>query len=558
MKKIEKNLLEKKNSVLFSVVLNLIVLIALVILFRPVYETNDDMALSNIVDGARGVYSPNLIFMNRAIGYLLCALYQICAIVPWYAVLHYVVLFLSFTVITNIIMKRMSSVYQMLAYTVFLIVFSYEGLIKIQFTKTAAIATVAGVIVLLAYLWGEKISKRYLVFGFILAVVGSMYRIEQFFLGLLLLSGIGVMLLLKEKESKLRLKLVGKTLLLFLPLLIIVLGAYLWDRQGYKSDEWKEYIEYNSVRGKLYDFGFPEYEQYKEDYEKMDIDENSFWFYRTWNHLDDERFSVDTMNKLIDMKDKKSVSRDMVSEFFHIIPIGVLHIPCFCAVITVFIMWLLCGGVKREELLSLLYESVVVAGVYAYLFYEGRYLKNRVDVGIWLVFALIILWGDWKKRKKTRRIGVVLALTCAFTGMLIFKPELRDVSQAKRDEVLANRQKVTEVMKKKDGLYLQKAINTIDLSTLYGPFERIPENMFENLGMLGGWLVNLPMQNDLLKRYNLTNPICDMVDRKDVFIIDANINLTLGYIRKWYKPTAEAKLVKDMGQYQIYQIYTKE
>lgn len=552
IKECEEVLLKKKDNVWFAIFVNFFVLLILIVLFQPIYETNDDMAMSNIVDGSWGKYSPNLVFESRFIGFILSWLYQTFNVVPWYAVLQYVVLFGSFVAITNVVLHKIDSIYQMLACLAFLFVFAFESFIRIQFTKTAAVATAAGVLILLGYLSEQYKSKLKLVLGYFLAFIGSMYRIEQFFLEIFLLSGIGVIILFSG-QGKERIKIIGKALILFFTLLVIVIGGYLLDRSGYKDGEWKTYMKYNSVRCELYDYVFPSYSQFKDEYQRMNIDENTFWFYRLWNHFDDEKFSVDMMEKLISMREKSVSDRNLLADFFKTVPKGILHIPCFYVVISVFVFWLFSGGHRKADYLGIIYEILIVGMVYFYLYYQGRYLKNRVDVGIWLAFALIMLWGHWEKRKRIRRVGAILAIGCFFVGVSVYKPAFRFNAQSGGDATLQYRQMLTETFSNKEHLYLNKVF-AVDVRHLYGPFERIPEGTFENVVSLGGWTVKMPMQNELLRKYDIKNPLRDIVDREDVFIVDTNINLTLSYIRKWYCKEAEAKLIKTIGSYGVYQI----
>lgn len=118
-----------------------------------------------------------------------------------------------------------------------------------------------------------------------------------------------------------------------------------------------------------------------------------------------------------------------------------------------------------------------------------------------------------------------------------------------------NRQQVEELLSSdKETLYLNKAI---DVRSLYGPFDRVPEGMFENVAYLCGWMVKTPQQNALLQKYNIQNPYRDVIDRKDVRIVSRNIDYKLYYIQTHFNRDARAELVKDMGEYGIYRIYTK-
>lgn len=555
--KSETWVLKNKDRVLFAMILNVILVAGLLILFRPIYETNDDITLCNIVDGSWGTYSPNLVYINRLLGYLLSGLYKTFGVISWYAVLHYAVLFFSFCAITNVVLHKIDSLYKIAVLLIFLCVFGFETYLKIQFTKTAGVATAAGVLLLLEYISGEFRSKIRVFFGYLLALAGFMYRTDQFLLTMLLLSGIGVMILFDGKGRD-WIKKIMRAFVLFVPLLVLAMGLYFWDRSGYTSDEWRSYMEYNSVRGELYDFLFPDWNTFHNEYKELGIDAESYNFYRLWNHLDDDYFSVDTMKKLIAMREQNKPGRNWILEFFTSVPQAIPYIPCFCGVIAFLVFWVFGGKHRLSEYIGIIYEIVITGVVYFYLFYQGRYLINRVDVGIWFAFCLVMLWGKWQKTKRGnlwRAFGCVLGLGCFIAGIRYHMPGLRWQGQMDLEKANQNRQQVEELLSSdKETLYLNKAI---DVRSLYGPFDRVPEGMFENVAYLCGWMVKMPQQNALLQKYNIQNPYRDVIDRKDVRIVSRNIDYKLYYIQTHFNRDARAELVKDMGEYGIYRIYTK-
>lgn len=186
----------KHENLLRSLLLNAVILLVLLLFFEPYFDPNDDVAMCNIVDGSKGTYDYHLIFINSVIGYLLKWLYMTFAVVPWYSVLQYIILYVSLSALTCILWKRITAPFCRCAFLVLLISVSYQGYIMLQFSRTASIATVAGLVLLLSNFFGKKFSVKVLVCGYVLAVLGSMYRFEQFLVVTALLSGMGLFYLL--------------------------------------------------------------------------------------------------------------------------------------------------------------------------------------------------------------------------------------------------------------------------------------------------------------------------------------------------------------------------
>ena len=76
------SLKSRKESVWFSFLLNALLLIGLLVVFRPVYETNDDYGLANMVNGVKGARDAHLIYAHYFLGLLLKVLYQLRQSVP--------------------------------------------------------------------------------------------------------------------------------------------------------------------------------------------------------------------------------------------------------------------------------------------------------------------------------------------------------------------------------------------------------------------------------------------------------------------------------------------
>ena len=123
------------------------------------YETNDDFVLSCFVDGAISEKSARMVYINVIIGTLLKGLYTLIPAVSWYSLFQYAMLFASFTAMTWILLQRWKLI-PALALSIGLIsIFGLDSYIIVQYTKTTAVATVSGILLMFYSLGEEKGTK---------------------------------------------------------------------------------------------------------------------------------------------------------------------------------------------------------------------------------------------------------------------------------------------------------------------------------------------------------------------------------------------------------------
>ena len=558
----------KHDAMIGAFLINAVVLLLLLLLFAPSYNTNDDLAMCNMVDGSRGTYDVHLVFIHCAIGYLLKWLYMTFAMVPWYSVLQYGILFASFTALTWVMWKRITASYCRLAFLVLLIGISYQGYILLQFSRTASIASIAGVVLLLSGFFEEKLSVKVLVCGYILALLGFMYRYEQFMAVTALLSGIGVLFLQQLKgDPKWKQRLIS-CFGVFAVLFALAAGLHLWDSYEYSSRDWQEYKKFNVLRSELYDYGFPSYEGNQEEYEELGLDETAFNLLCQYVHLDPDRITADTWQKLVDLRDPKRMDGEFWKGYVSALLFNVYQIPAFFMALFGVILWLAFNKRRLPETVVVLYELLLISAEYFYLYYAGRYFRDRVDMGLWMAVAVVVFWLLNQENKAfTLRAGVTSSLILLLAGLYIAYPNFRvnvaagqEMTRPGEEGTLNAKKEMQKVFEEigrdKEHLYLTKVVN-LRVDDAYGPFDRLPDHVIGNLCPLGGWTSRSGSDQAILERYGVRNPFEEIVNNEKVYLVDDDIASTVDYIRQWYAPDAKEKLVKTIGDCSVYQIVEK-
>lgn len=545
-----------REKLWFCIAVNLMVLAGLLLIFRPAYETNDDMGLAMFVNGAEGSFDAHLVYSNYVYGSALSLLYRFCQWIPWYVIAQYAALFCSFTAIVYVTVRRLKNRASFWIALFLVLFFGYEGYIRLQYTKTAGIVSAVGLFLILYAAAQEHIRTSELICGYVLACWGFMYRDTQFWAEAALMAGIGVFLLFalrrlpfREAGGYLR-RYVGIALIL-----LLLLAVLHWiDQRAYQSPEWQTYIRYNELRTELYDYGFPDYTENKEAYQALGISKTAYKFYKSRNNMDTEKLTIEVMEQLVALKEPRSFGRETVKGFLDKFPYSFLTIASFYCFLVILLIKIFLSGHVWEDVPTACYEFLMLGALYLYLFYQGRYLYNRVDVGIWLAVSLVVLWTCTSDREYfDNRTGLVFLFSLFCITQYSWKGKWRvnaeDTIAAKQEEKAV----IETIHQDAEHLYLTNG-GTISLAEAYELFDTIPYGIVENCFPMRGWTAYTPTYFSVVQKFGVSNPIRDVIGNDQIYWIDKDIELTMKYINQYYDEDAQAELVSEIGTYKVYQI----
>ena len=547
---------QKYRKISVALISNLLILGAMAAFMRPSFETNDDIVFAELGSGLRGVKDAHLVFQNYGLGMIYRLLYGVTGRLPWYTIVQYMILFAAFTVVTYVLISRLGEISGLCLFVILACGFGYEGYIHLQFTKTAGIAAAAAVFLLFYLLEQEKYSWWGIAGGILLAVNAYMYREDQFWASCGLMAGAGLLFLfdLRKYRNK-KLRRLGICVLTFGVLLLSVFGVDRWDSSKYRSAEWKEYQEFNQLRSELLDYGFPDYDSNQEIYEELGISREAYELYKSWNFNDTEKFDTEVMKKLVDLKQKRPLTIRTVTAFLRRFPSDLLRMPMFYFFAVFAVLWLLCGKKDVFSIISVLAECLLLVAVYFYLYYQGRYMVNRVDVGLWFSACLVMLWifSSGEVRYMNTKLSVLLCMICVVLGQFMMYKDWRLATSSIPEARVSQRAVLETIGTDKEHTYLAKS-GMLSEIVCYGPFDRMPENLLDNVYWFGGWECRTPGYTRAMEVHGIINPYRDVVNNENVYLVDDNIDLTLKYIRQYYAENAEAVFVKTIGNVDVYQI----
>ena len=179
--------------VLLALAINALFLAVMLTAFAPMWETNDDLFMSKFVDGQLSHKTAYVPYINILLGALLKGLYSTFGNgFNWYSLCQYLAIFLGFTAITWVLLRRFRLFPALVQTALILFAFGTDCYLSMNFSKAGAVGTVGGMALMLtAYERYEgKPRRRLLILGVLLALTAFLWRWEEFGICALLMASV--------------------------------------------------------------------------------------------------------------------------------------------------------------------------------------------------------------------------------------------------------------------------------------------------------------------------------------------------------------------------------
>jgi hypothetical protein len=260
--------------------------------FTPYFETNDDVVMNLVAAGLVVGDRPDehLLYSNVLIGLPLKALYGACPAVPWYGLYQLATLAVAAGAAGYALLRVNPSARQAAVVLLFLVVVVLPCQVGLQFTKTAFLASFAGLMLLLAPLRGAspRWPRSADVAGVALLTLGSMVRFDSFLMAVVLLVPVAAAGAVAAP---------GRAVRRAIPVAVaaaLAVALSVGNRAYYaRSPGWEDFYAYNSLR-----VGFTDYDRYADTretkpaldavgWERVDLD-----MMRNYCFADRDRYSL--------------------------------------------------------------------------------------------------------------------------------------------------------------------------------------------------------------------------------------------------------------------------
>lgn len=548
-----------KKPLICSFVLNLAIALLLFLIYDFHWETNDDVYMSSIAYGTYGQYDEHLMFINIIIGRLLKGLLTLCPWIPWYGVLQTAIVFVSFVIIGYRIYDIRLDFEMLIISTVIIWIMGLQFYVQMQFTKTAGIASIAGILLILRFCAQRK-GKNWVAFaiGLVMCSVGIMYRVSPFYPSFAILFVLGVYELVYYNNRDLvkRLLRYGGCALL---LLVIIKGLVVCNNIEYnKNAEYKSYAQFNSERVKLTDFYWPNYYDNIVGYEKLGISKLDIDFYASWNLADKAVINTQNLKIINSFKDDKSIQnglgenkksvQNFLVQFYNVF----MNYSFIIALVFITLI-----EIKSERSVRIFFcvSSVVFIALEFYLYNRGRVFIQRVDAVFMMAFivAQLVRYAYEKKEEKKWMIRITIIMLPLILLNLTVQGTTDGISKISEKE---QQEWIDYLQNNKDTLFMMESwTNVYLLDSIYSIWDVPAMGLSENVYLLGGWLYQSPYTNGILDEYGIDNPMEDMVGNDKVcFVVNGSTDAFEQYIERHYYENVKFEFVNKIGDSCIYRV----
>ncbi len=520
------------------------------------FESNDDLTLAAFVDGQMAVPTAHIPYLNIVIAALLKGIYRVLGQgTPWHTLGQYALLFVSFTALGAVMNARLGILRGSLVTLTILLFFGLDALTLINYTKTAAVCTVCGM--LLTVHAAEGCRKRAPLFcGAALCLFGFLLRDREFLPCFAVMAALcvrRVWALFGERDTE-KFRRLARFCLPFAAIVLLAAGFYGVNEAAWAREPWAAYHRFDAIRVAYSDYGRPAWDEMAEEYEALGLSETDVEFLYEGNYFDPDVFSGELMQAVSRARDAKFPARswgECLGVFLdQCIPGFFLNYGIY-GLLLVICLWL-CGGTHEfRDFLALGFALLVFAAAYLYLIRRGRFLIDRVDMGLLFSLAAVCAYMlDRERLASERLLGVLILLLALGTSFFLARPSFRS---AQTEDFSSERAAVEKLLQDSEHVYLAKLDTVSD--RIWSPFEPAAGGYWDRVVLLGGYDILHPTIMDNLRMYGVENPFRDCIGNERVYLIEDNVELTLRYLHEHYDPGAGAEIVEPLSTQTGLQIY---
>lgn len=488
---------------------HVLVMLYAALFLHPFYGSNDEFTLAAIASGAYGDYTQYFIYIHSGFGWILKFFYTLIPGVNWYTLIMYGLIFVSLSSTGWIWIERSKRTGLILA--VMLVLACAQPLyVEFQYTKTAAVVTAAGYVLL--FCSPEKRRKTAMGLGILFLLLGSWIRFHAF--GMVSLMAFGMWLscvrrVWRDRDWK---RFLQKDCMPCILAFALVFGSIAMEnllvyRPG--SAE-AHYREYDRARQRLLDYGVPEWEDYEAEYEALGLTRTDYINFESWLIADYDRYTAETFQAVVDFRKDRPFQWEYLIDYLVILAMKPLFVLGVLATFLWF--WPLPVVRKRKNLIPIGYPYIALLCIYLYFIKIYRVLP--IVVTACLISFVMFVWsaseeeisGQWEERlsgsgKRFLAVGLSgMLLTTGICFRMLLVPAFQVPVQDSKAS-MSFRTLYDTISRKKNVYFAFDPFTNNGIELGYSVFEKIPEDYLTNIFTLGGWETESPQVVSNLETY---------------------------------------------------------
>lgn len=526
------------------VIFHIWMIVYAVFFLHPFYGSNDEFSLAAIASGAYGEPTQYFIYIHSGFGWFLKMFYRLLPGVNWYTLVMYAMIFLALSAVGCTWIRRDGRTGMILA--VMLVIACTQPLyVEFQYTKTAAVVTAAGYVLLFCSTGSggtddrspqTKREKRRTCLtaagGILFLLFGSWIRFHAF--GMITIMAFGLWLgraVSAGKARDLKRFLLRDCMPCVLAFTLILGSILLENLLVYTPGSPQEhYREYDRARQKLLDYGVPEWEEYESEYEALGLTRTDCMNLQNWLIADSDRYTAEVFQNIVKFRRARPFQWEYLLDYLIIL----VKKPLFVLGALLTLLWLypLSLWKKKRNRPAVLYPYAALLGIY--LYFIGIYRVLPIVVTACLTGFLIFVWSAageeisavWKDRltgKKFPAAGFAgAALTAAVCVRMVAVPVFHMPVQ-QSESAAAFRSLYDTISKDKKVYYVFDPLTGNGAELGYSIFEKLPDGYMTNIFTLGGWETESPQVVTNIEAYDQRNLMTSLYKSDRAVLISGSL-----------------------------------
>lgn len=562
--KIEK----QTKNLMIIVFINFVIFGITNILFSIKYEQVDDFIIYNLYSGLDGTYNIHGIYIHPLICFIISIFFRIIPQINWHTIFLLSMQFICFTAIGYTILKKHNNGKAIILYTIFASIFYPTLLMLIQYTSVAALLILTSLILIIDQVEQNKKPRlRTLIIIFVLFAIGIMTRMQSL---LIIVPFFGIYYLINLVKYKFK-KTIEKEQIInltkyYIIYIIITIIIYISNIIIYNTDEvYRNYMEYNDVRSTLNDIIFVDYEKNKEIFDEIGWTENDHNLFYTFNFGDENIFSKEKLQKILDYKIEKDGIFDYDINLSAIKSSYILQMRdnnTYIAIIfiAVYIFCLFTKGKKVEN--TLIFLTTIFTHI---IFIIIQRCMLRVIIPEYIIGTALMIYNLELKGEKVIQDSVKNCLTLVAMIIIITMFSAEKYKFGYEPSMYGDyRALINYTSENKQNVYLYTVPSLQDRYLTYSVYGMPPKGAFSNLRVMGGWDMYTQNYFDFKERYNLEGNFLDLL-KDNVYLVDGEVywsnavyvdyrNKVIKAIKEHYGIDVKCELVQEFGKLAIYKV----
>jgi len=539
-----KALLEKDLFV--AVVLNVAVVLLSFFICNGHYSSLDDFFMHSVLTGAYGSeYDVHMYFVNALYGYLLKPFYLLLPTFGWYSFFETVAVFLSFTAICYVLLKRCGRKLGLALSVLVLVCVSPDFYFNVAFTQCAGILTSAGIFLFAA--GDEERRVRYLVVACLFFAWGIVFREMMFLMGMPVFATILFFSFLRHRCFW------KGTLVALFAVACVYGGVTKFNELHFRNNDYSYYAAYQGARAFFADGDYYDTEGFSAELDERGIGSRNFRYLRAWYFYDSDVFHLDSLKALIDIAEKYHYEPNYIKFPFAImraISSSLLRGSVWCwALICLALIYF-----SNRKNWWVPWISLALIGMpYAYLLLVNRVVEH-VESGIWALAVLFVVFfinrDDFQKNNQSKSFIQIIFLICLMavivnTANIVFDRESKNgVVESGKKADWTNF--VQYAKKHPDDVFLLPFESYKDMAAHIGnTHEAIKPGSLNNIHSTGYWNIHLPAIESELEKRGVSNLFRD-VKNDNVYVMGDGQSRSLV---PFYEDHYHEKLIIDTLRY---------